>query len=126
MPASVLIVDDDADIRAAVADILRDEGFHVKEAVNGLDALEQIAEAEPDLVLLDLMMPVMTGWEVIDALRRHRRSLPIVVLSAVPFEGGTDYVQKPISLDRLLHLIDRVRTASMRRVPTAPPGQAAS
>jgi CheY-like chemotaxis protein len=119
MAASVLIVDDDRDIREALAEILRDEGFTVREARDGAEALEKIADAAPDLVLLDLMMPVMDGWQVMAVLRERRHKLPVVVMSAVPAEGCADYVQKPISLDRLLMLLDTVRTRSMASFPAA-------
>ena len=112
MSASVLVVDDDRDIREAIAEILRDEGFQVREAKNGADALEQIAAEVPDVMLLDLMMPVMNGWEVMARVRRERSTLPIVVMSAVPADGCADYVQKPISLQRLLSLVEAVRKKS--------------
>jgi CheY-like chemotaxis protein len=64
---------------------------------------------EPDLVILDLLMPVINGWEVLDTLRSCRQSLPVVVLSAIPADGCADYIQKPISLDRLLELLSKVR-----------------
>ena len=69
MEGTVLVVDDDLDIRATLAQILREEGFRVREARNGLEALEKVAEEEPDLVLLDLVMPVIDGWEVLRTLR---------------------------------------------------------
>jgi two-component system response regulator MprA len=112
MAPSVLVVDDDHDIREALASILREEGFAVREARDGLEALEQVALSEPDVMLLDLMMPVMNGWEVIKSLRRANRSLPVIVLSAVPAQGCTDYIQKPVSLDRLLELLETVRLRS--------------
>jgi two-component system response regulator MprA len=109
---SVLVVDDDHDIREALASILREEGFAVREACDGMEALEQIAADEPDVMLLDLMMPVMNGWEVMRSLRRANRALPVIVLSAVPAQGCADYIQKPVSLDRLLELLDTVRARS--------------
>jgi DNA-binding response OmpR family regulator len=111
MAASVLVVDDDRDIRDAIAQILTEEGFEVSEAGNGQQALAEIARKMPDLVLLDLMMPVMNGWQVLQALRQtaHLSKLPVVVLSAIEAHGCPDYIQKPVSLDRLLALIDTVR-----------------
>lgn len=111
MAPSVLVVDDDQDIRESLAQILSEEGFDVTSASNGLEALEEIARRTPDVMLLDLMMPVLTGWEVIETLRlsgKHPK-MPIVVLSALEAQGCTDYIQKPIRLPRLLALLDTIR-----------------
>ena len=115
--ASVLVVDDDRDIRDALAQILTEEGFEVSEAANGVQALAEITRKVPDLVLLDLMMPVMNGWQVLQALRQSSElaSLPVVVLSAIEAHGCADYIQKPVSLDKLLTLLDTIRA---RTTPT--------
>ena len=119
MEPTVLVVDDDFDIRSTLAQILREEGFRVREARNGLEALEKVDEEEPDLVLLDLMMPVLKGWEVLKALRHSRAELPVVVLSAIPASGCTDYLQKPVSFERLLELLAVIRArVSARRAIT--------
>jgi two-component system sensor histidine kinase ChiS len=116
MAATVLVVDDDVDIRCTLAAILREEGFLVREARNGVEALEKIADEKPDLMLLDLMMPVMSGWQVLQTLRKTQRyrALPVVVLSAVPAvpataEGYADYIEKPVSFARLLRLLETIR-----------------
>src|SRR5580704_6995728 len=101
MGATVLVVDDDADIRLALVEILREEGFRARQASNGLEALEKICEEEPDLVILDLIMPIINGWDVLQTLRAARKHIPVVVLSAVQAEGCADYIQKPVSLARL-------------------------
>lgn len=108
---SVLVVDDDRDIRDALAQILLEEGFEVAEAANGVQALDAIGRKVPDLVLLDLMMPVMNGWQVLQTLRQSSElsKLPVVVLSAIEAHGAADYIQKPVSLDRLLTLLDTIR-----------------
>jgi len=109
MKGTVLVVDDDADIRLTLLEILREEGFRVREARNGLEALERIAEEEPDLVLLDLVMPIVNGWEVLQTLRSSRKNLPVVVLSAIHADGCANYIQKPISYARLVQLLDAIR-----------------
>jgi CheY-like chemotaxis protein len=112
MSPIVLVVDDDNDIREALADILREEGFLVREAANGQQALAELrTNGRPDVMLLDLMMPVMSGWQVLQAVRASLEyaDLPVVVLSALDAPGCQDYVQKPVSLDRLLSLLDKVR-----------------
>jgi DNA-binding response OmpR family regulator len=112
MAPTVLVVDDDQDIRESLAQILTEEGFDVTSACNGAEALAEIARKTPDVMLLDLMMPVLNGWEVLETLRlrgTHPR-LPVVVLSALEAEGATDYIQKPIRLPKLLALIETIRT----------------
>jgi CheY-like chemotaxis protein len=119
--AKVLVVDDDPDIRLTLRQVLRDEGFTVLEAKNGLEALESVAEDNPDVVLLDLMMPLVNGWDVLKTLRNARKDLPVIILSAVPLEGDdgvdgiVDYVVKPISWARLLHLIATIDTCVKER-----------
>jgi CheY-like chemotaxis protein len=116
MTATVLVVDDDMDVRCTVAEILREEGFRVREARNGVEALRKVADERPDLMLLDLMMPEMSGWQVLQTLRstQRYRTLPVVVLSAVPqvratTDGYSDYIEKPISFARLLRLVESIR-----------------
>src|SRR5437762_199624 len=69
MVPQVLVVDDDAAIRSLITEVLVEEGFAVANAVNGRQALDQIADHLPGLVLLDLQMPVMSGWEALAALQ---------------------------------------------------------
>jgi CheY-like chemotaxis protein len=116
MAARVLVVDDDKDIRESLAHILTEEGYEVAEAANGLQALAEIEREHPDVVLLDLMMPVMDGWRTLQILRRTPRhaDVPIVILSAVSAPGAADYIQKPISIDKLLALLALVRAKSRR------------
>lgn len=80
-----LIVDDDQPIRKLVKHILRRIGIDTREAANGLEALEMIDDRSPSVVFLDLMMPQMNGWEVLDALEQKGLlpSLPVIVLTAV-------------------------------------------
>jgi CheY-like chemotaxis protein len=118
---NILVVDDDDDIRSVLRQVLREEGFSVREARNGLEALERIGEEEPDLVLLDLLMPVMDGQGVIDMLRSAQRDLPIVVFTAsgVAVNGiVTAYLQKPLSLDRLLDVLEGVRARLTPKEPS--------
>jgi CheY-like chemotaxis protein len=82
--AGVLVVDDDPEVRAMVRRALEKEGWRVDEAENGRVALERVAERPPSLILLDLMMPVMDGFEFVMQMRRldAARSIPIVVVTA--------------------------------------------
>ncbi|GEJ58248.1 response regulator [Anaeromyxobacter diazotrophicus] len=106
----VLVVDDDPDILEAVCDILEGEGYRVARARNGREALGQVEEERPLLILLDLMMPVMDGSAFAQALRgRERdRSIPIVVISAdgdpqkAAALGARGFLAKPFDIDALL------------------------
>jgi len=111
----VLIVEDDADLREMMAQLLSLEGFRTETAANGRDALRYLARGDrPDVILLDLMMPVMDGWE----FRRRQvqdpsiAAVPVVVLSALDQAraadlGGTAFLKKPLDFDRLLELVRR-------------------
>jgi two-component system sensor histidine kinase/response regulator len=119
----VLVVDDDKDIRESLAQILVEEGFDVSSAENGKVALEEIARRVPDVVLLDLMMPVMNGWQVLETLRSspEHAQIQVVVLSAFEAPGAVDFIEKPIQLPRLLALLElvRVRATTSARMRAA-------
>jgi CheY-like chemotaxis protein len=80
----VLVVEDDPDIRQAMAELLEDDGYECVLAEHGLDALEALRRTTPSLLLVDLVMPVMNGAELIARLRKDARwsNLPIVVMTA--------------------------------------------
>src|SRR3954447_1705596 len=113
----VLVVEDDAAIRDALAEALTDEGFPVEIARDGAEAFELIDEDRPALVLLDLMMPRMTGWQVIQEMRKRPdlRSVPLFVITAAGNAGtvptGYPVFVKPLSVDRLVVAIRRMLTA---------------
>jgi DNA-binding response OmpR family regulator len=122
-PRSVLVVDDEPTLRETLAEALAGDGLEVITAADGREALERFRAREPDLVLLDLMLPGISGIEVCRILRRES-SVPIVMLTARDSEidkvvglelGADDYVTKPFSLRELLA---RVR-AQLRRVEGA-------
>lgn len=120
---AILVVEDDPIVRTTVAEVLTDEGYIVHTAANGAEGLEQLRRCRPDLVLLDLMMPVMDGSE----FRRRQRmeetlcSIPVLLMTAheSPPDGVCDQpwdgraggqlglVAKPISLDFLLEQVGR-------------------
>ncbi|RPH72374.1 MAG: response regulator [Myxococcaceae bacterium] len=104
----VLVVDDDPDILDALAEILEVEGYDVQRARNGREALQRLEQGLPDLVLLDLMMPVMDGWEFARSLAPGARP-PIIVLSAdrnvsvkAKEIGAHGWLAKPFELSELL------------------------
>jgi CheY-like chemotaxis protein len=111
----VLIVDDEPEHRAILADLLEEMGFHTRQAGDGRKALELLEQELPGLVLLDLRMPVMSGWGLLDALKKmpRARSVPIIVISGYGFEweaelvGARGYVSKPVDLEKLQKTISR-------------------
>jgi CheY-like chemotaxis protein len=84
--STVLVVDDEDIIRETVGEFLEDDGFRVVEAANGRDGLEVLERERPALVVLDLMMPVMSGWEFREEQKRrqHVASTPVIVMTAHP------------------------------------------
>src|SRR5207245_3461784 len=78
----VLVVDDDPDIRELLFTALEDEGFEVVPAANGQEALAIIRTFHPDVIILDLMMPVMDGWQFVKEMRARDEDIPLVLLSA--------------------------------------------
>ncbi|HUY31109.1 MAG TPA: response regulator transcription factor [Acidimicrobiales bacterium] len=117
----VLVVDDEPNITDLVATALRYEGFEVAAAGTGRDALDQVTAFRPHLIVLDVMLPDLDGFEVARRLRQEGRRVPILFLTARDATedkvrgltlGGDDYVAKPFSLAELLA---RVR-AVLRRV----------
>jgi CheY-like chemotaxis protein len=108
MVADALVVDDDTDGRDALAQLLAGRGYTVRQAENGKEALELIAERVPAFLVLDLEMPVMTGWEVLESLDRAGAlgSIVIVVVSAVASPPpGVAFIQKPCGIDELLSVL---------------------
>jgi CheY-like chemotaxis protein len=109
----VLVVDDDASIRELLSSAFEDDGYEVMPAMNGQDALSVCERWRPDVIVLDLMMPVMDGWTFAKRLR-ERDEIPIVVLSAAndvmrhaKTIGAADVVGKPFDLDQLLPKVAR-------------------
>jgi len=109
----VLVVDDDPDILDALSEILEVEGYDVQRARNGREALQRLEQGLPDLVLLDLMMPVMDGWEFARSLDPDARP-PIIVLSAdrnvsvkAQEIGALGWLAKPFELSELLAVVRR-------------------
>jgi CheY-like chemotaxis protein len=114
---TILLVDDDAEFRTVVSDVLSAEGCQVACAANGAEALEILGALTPDLILVDLVMPIMNGWELLEKLETDPRlaRVPATVLSGMPVERSIEHAQgvlhKPIDLPNLLGLLDAVAKA---------------
>ena len=113
---SILIIEDEHDIRAVLTEILEDEGYAVASVPNGLEALMFLQEHRPQLILLDLGMPVMTGWEFREQQRRDPAlaDIPVIVMSAIPHLSQTaaalqaaNCLDKPIELNALLGMVEQ-------------------
>jgi len=105
VPWKVLVVDDEAAIRRIVAFRLQQNGYQVLTAINGVEALETFNQTFPDLVIIDLMLPEMSGFELTEQIRK-KSYVPIIILSAANDEpsiikglefGADDFVKKPFS-----------------------------
>lgn len=105
--ACVLVVDDELDIRESLAEILRGEGYRVETASNGAEALAAIERASPCLMLLDLMMPVINGWQVMDRVSHEHANLRYCVMTASTEIPDMDCVlRKPLAVDELLRIVE--------------------
>jgi CheY-like chemotaxis protein len=109
----VLVVDDETDVQEFLALILSDQGFDVACAGHGEEALAKIEALKPDLVVLDLMMPVMDGWGVLERLKRLPDRPAVIILTAYPDEwrafkaGVWELLQKPFEPDALVAVCQR-------------------
>lgn len=113
----VLIIEDDRDIRDALFEVLEAEGYDVRAAANGAEGLCEAHAHHPDLILLDLMMPVMNGWQFRAAqkLDDSLRDVPVVVMSAVRQPGDVDaaaFLPKPCALDEILSAVHDCTSAA--------------
>jgi len=119
MPHTILVIEDQASVRAMLLDYLTEQGYQVEQAADGAQGLSLARRVKPDLILLDIMMPSMDGYEFLRAYRKER-STPVILLTAKVEEtdkvvglelGADDYVTKPFGMREL---VARIR-AVMRR-----------
>ena len=124
MAKTILIVEDDPNISELVQMYLEKEGYHTKIAADGGQGVALFRQVRPDLVLLDIMLPVMDGWSVLRTIRQDSQT-PVIMLTARDTvvdkvsgldSGADDYITKPFALEELLA---RIR-AALRKRPAAP------
>lgn len=111
MSATILVVEDDEEILSSVAEVIREEGFEAITAGNGYQALEVLDGNPIALVLLDLMMPHLSGWQFLDRLRARRPGVPVVLVSArndlahqASMLSVQGFLQKPFSLEDIVRI----------------------
>jgi DNA-binding response OmpR family regulator len=121
----ILTIEDDGAIRRGIVDALTFAGYQVIQAANGTEGCQAAVSREYDLLLLDMVLPGMTGLDILRAVRNARPTLPVIILSARGEErdrvsglklGADDYVVKPFSVDELLARVEAV----LRRSPGRP------
>ncbi|HET6379821.1 MAG TPA: sigma-54 dependent transcriptional regulator [candidate division Zixibacteria bacterium] len=114
---SVLVVDDDSQIRSLLSDLLKSNGYQVVEAKTGAEAVAAVEKQRPDLVMMDIKLPDMDGLDVLKQMKRERPELEIIVMTAfggsssairAMEHGAYDYVTKPFDIDDLLATLRRV------------------
>jgi CheY-like chemotaxis protein len=134
--AKVLIVDDDPDMRLAIASVLKSRSYQVIEASDGFEALKKLKEDKPDIMLLDLLMPGMDGFAVVRELEDCRKKgypdIPVLVISSVREEASQrryelemgcklavdDYIEKPIEPFVLLQRVEKLLSKGGKDVKT--------
>lgn len=126
MAKTILVVDDKSNIRTLLRDYLSEEGFRVVTAENGRDALYVARHEKPDLILLDIMMPEMGGYEFLRAYRKERNT-PVILLTAKLEEsdkvlglelGADDYITKPFGMRELLARVRAVLRRASQDTPS--------
>ncbi len=119
MPRTVLVVDDDAQMRALLRDVLERDGLRVFEEARGAEAILAVESMRPDIVILDQEMPGTSGFDVLSFLRHRFPGLPVILITAfggprvaeeARRRGAHHYLEKPFRLARILELVHGVTT----------------
>ena len=119
----ILVTEDDHNIRTGLIDTLESEGYHAEGAADGIKALKMFKQDKYDLVILDIMMPGKSGYDVCREIRRKNEDVPVIILTAKGEEidkvvglqlGADDYITKPFGVHELLARISAVLRRSMR------------
>jgi DNA-binding response OmpR family regulator len=131
MSKKVLVIEDEENVRLVVSLTLEKEGYEVESVSDGEEALEKVVDFAPDLIILDIMMPGMDGWEVLGLLKSNdiTEKIPVCVLTAkgefrdimyASQKGAADYITKPFTrkdlLNRVAELVGRKKTEQKHRL----------
>jgi len=118
--AKVLLVDDDVSVRESLGRVLESEGYGVVAVAGSTAALERLCSEAVDLVLLDINMPIINGWDAFEQMRAINPFLPVIVITARPHQqdtaaavGVTALMEKPLMLTELLGLMEHVLTETV-------------
>jgi DNA-binding response OmpR family regulator len=115
-PKVILVVDDDHELNNGLKAVLEKQGHRVLQASNGIQAKEAIYRQRPDLVILDMMMPRMGGYPVLEHFKDKADAPPIIMMTAnegsrhkayAEFLGVVDYIRKPFAMDKLLESVEK-------------------
>ncbi len=122
---TILIVDDEFGIVEALASLLEDEGYRVVTAANGEDGLARLENEQPNLVLIDLMMPIVDGQEMLRIMRSTSayESVPVIVMSAAPKSGAVLRSEKAHEISAFLRKPFDLQTLLDTLVPLIGPGE---
>jgi DNA-binding response OmpR family regulator len=113
---TILIVDDDRELSDGLRAVLERQGHRVLQATNGMQAKDVVYQQRPDLVILDMMMPRMGGFPVLEHFRDKTDAPPIIMITAnegsrhkayAEYLGVVDYIRKPFAMERLLESVER-------------------
>ncbi|RKH73494.1 response regulator [Corallococcus interemptor] len=123
----ILVVEDEETLADAIRDVLQDAGFEVQVARNGLEALRELEAGTPDVLLLDLMLPLLDGRGLLTRMRsqEHLRELPVVVMTSASRKALADhpvgsFLQKPVTAVGLLKALKAVLPGAEGGGPTSP------
>jgi DNA-binding response OmpR family regulator len=128
---TILIVDDDQELRAGLRAVLNEKGYRTLEAEDGADARDMINGSRPDLVILDMMMPRWGGFAVLEHFQNHPKAPPFIMITANDGQkhrvyaekiGVADYICKPFSLERLLEGVAKCLPNGETAKKEEPPG----
>lgn len=118
MAPKIMHVEDDSDTRKAVRTLLKTEGFEVSSVMNGRICLNKLKQEKPDLILIDIMMPGMSGWDLFNKIRKRKIDSKVIFLSVLPIpeekikemykQGASGYIMKPFTPEELLGKIKKI------------------
>ena len=127
---TILVVDDDIELSDGLRVVLERQGYRVIQARDGHQGKRQVYDQRPDLVILDMMMPRMGGYPVLEHFRDKADAPPIIMITAnegsrhkayAEYLGVVDYIRKPFAMERLLEAVDRGLNPSEEPAPQAAP-----